>query len=111
MATLLDVVRTDSTFERTPTRDGEAWVGRCIHCNRKLTVGLDGRASRDVTIEHLVPRSAGGTDDLHNLAVACARCNHQKGRTHDQRGLKDARAAEVIEKLLEKRRARWRDEP
>lgn len=111
MARLLDIVLTDTSFERTTTREGDAWVGRCIHCNRKLTVELDGSASRDVTIEHLVPQSAGGTDELTNLAVACARCNHHKGRTHDRRGLRDARAAEVIDALLHKRRARWRPPP
>lgn len=30
----------------------------------------------DVTIEHLVPRSAGGPDKLANYALAHAKCNH-----------------------------------
>ncbi|MFZ5446498.1 MAG: HNH endonuclease [Myxococcota bacterium] len=107
--TLLDILRTDSTFEKVRTRDGEVWVGKCIHCGGKLTVELDGSASRRVTIEHIVPQSAGGTNDLLNLALACDRCNHQKGRTHDVRGLRDARAAEVVESLLARRRARWRN--
>jgi 5-methylcytosine-specific restriction endonuclease McrA len=56
-----------------------------------------------------VPRSAGGSDDLLNLGLACFRCNNQKGRRHDPRGLGDAKAAELIERLLARRRARWRD--
>ena len=106
---LLDIVRTDSTFERVRARDGEVWQGKCLHCNRRLVVELDGRATADVTIEHIVPRTAGGSDDLLNLGVACARCNHGKGVRHDKRGLRDARASEVIEALLQRRRERWRD--
>lgn len=108
--TLLSLVRTDSAFRRVRTRDGgEVWEGKCLHCNRKLVVELDGTAVARVTIEHIVPQSAGGTDDLLNLGLACARCNHQKGRHHDWKGLRDARAAELIEALLQKRRERWRD--
>ena len=106
---LLSIVHTDSTFEEVRTPDGAVWVGKCIHCNGKLTVEKDGSASRRVTVEHIVPQSAGGTNDLLNLALACDRCNHQKGRTHDVRGLRDARAAEVVESLLARRRARWRN--
>ncbi|MBL8916276.1 MAG: HNH endonuclease [Archangium sp.] len=109
--TLLAIVRTDSTFEKVRTRDGSfVWQGKCLHCNTKLVVELDGSAVKRVTIEHIVPQSAGGSNDLLNLALACSRCNNRKGRQHDHKGLSDARAAELIEKLLEKRRARWRDD-
>jgi hypothetical protein len=30
------------------------------------------------TIEHLHPRSLGGSDDLENLALACSRCNQRR---------------------------------
>lgn len=107
---LLAIALTDSTFQRVKTRNGdEVWEGRCIHCNRKLVVELDGRATKSVTIEHIVPQSAGGNDELPNLALACDRCNHKKGRQHDKKGLRDARARELIDALLEKRRARWRN--
>jgi 5-methylcytosine-specific restriction endonuclease McrA len=109
--TLLSIVRTDSTFHRVRARDGgEVWEGKCLHCNRKLVVELDGTAVARVTIEHIVPQSAGGSNDLLNLALACSRCNNKKGRQHDWKGLKDARAAELIETLLAKRRERWRDD-
>lgn len=106
LPSLLEILATDSTFERL---DDGAWEGRCLHCNARLRVAADGAAISRVTIEHIVPRSAGGTNALDNLALACAGCNHEKGRRHDARGLGDARAAEVITALLEKRRARWRD--
>lgn len=30
------------------------------------------------TIEHIIPKSKGGTDDLENLALACSACNNSK---------------------------------
>ncbi len=30
------------------------------------------------TVEHLMPRSLGGSDDLINLALACRRCNERR---------------------------------
>lgn len=31
------------------------------------------------TVDHIVPRSKGGTDDLDNLVTACNPCNASKG--------------------------------
>lgn len=31
------------------------------------------------TIEHVTPRSLGGSDEWDNLAMACAHCNHRRG--------------------------------
>lgn len=36
----------------------------------------------EVTIEHEIPRSAGGTDALTNLRLACKPCNAAKGGIH-----------------------------
>ena len=33
-----------------------------------------------LTIEHVIPRSLGGTNDDSNIALACAPCNNEKGR-------------------------------
>ena len=30
------------------------------------------------TVDHLIPRSLGGSDDLDNLALACRRCNERR---------------------------------
>ncbi len=106
---ILAIVATDHTFEKVEARGGEAWLGKCLHCNAHLWVALDGEPISRVTIEHIVPQSAGGTDALENLGLACSRCNHQKGRLHDPKGLSDPRAAEIVEKLLAKRRQRWRE--
>ncbi|MCY3507321.1 MAG: HNH endonuclease [Chloroflexi bacterium] len=50
-------------------RDG--WA--CAYC---------GRASKDLTLDHVVPRYRGGTHSWDNLVSACKPCNHRKaGRT------------------------------
>lgn len=61
------------------------------------------------TVEHIRPRTHGGTDDLENLALACARCNNQKGCRLDNRAAGDPKLQAVVERLLERRRARWRE--
>ncbi len=45
-------------------RDG--WV--CRYC---------GGAAK--TVDHVIPKARGGTDDLRNLVAACLRCNSVKG--------------------------------
>jgi 5-methylcytosine-specific restriction endonuclease McrA len=104
---LLAAAVTDSTFERTSLDGHHAWVGKCLHCGSKLVVADDGRAMGEATLEHISPQAQGGTNELTNLAVACARCNRQKGSRHDHR------PGEALDRLgavlREKRMARWRD--
>ena len=106
---ILEIIRTDRTFEPAEFRGREVWVGKCLHCNGTLMVGLDGRPISRATVEHILPRSAGGTHAPENLALACARCNHQKGKHHDANYASDPRAQALVARLLEKRRQRWRD--
>lgn len=40
----------------------------CTYCVNRLT-------ERDVVIDHIVPLSLGGTDEMDNLQVTCRRCN------------------------------------
>jgi 5-methylcytosine-specific restriction endonuclease McrA len=105
-ALILWCAATDATTRRVVARGSEGLEARCIHCNTALWVGLDG--STGATLEHIVPRSHGGGNDLTNLAIACARCNHEKGSRHDDRGLEDAHAREIIEALQKRRRERLR---
>jgi HNH endonuclease len=37
-----------------------------------------GLLSRSFSIEHIIPRSRGGTNELDNLAIACQGCNNSK---------------------------------
>ncbi len=58
-------------------RDGH----RCQYC--------DGRFSgRELTLDHVVPRSHGGRTTWKNVVAACRECNRDKGgRTPEQAGL------------------------
>jgi 5-methylcytosine-specific restriction endonuclease McrA len=46
-------------------RDGH----RCQYCS----------STRALTIDHVIPRSKGGTHTWDNVAIACETCNHKKG--------------------------------
>lgn len=46
-------------------------------------------STRNLTIDHLIPRCRGGSDLWENLLLACSTCNTIKGhRTPEQAGLK-----------------------
>lgn len=108
-AMILAIVSTDTTFVQARYGEGEAYIGKCLHCGARLVVGLDGAPVSRATIEHILPRAHGGTDALENLGLACARCNSEKGVRHDAQARFDGRLVEIVEALLEKRKARWRE--
>lgn len=104
---LLAAAVTDKTFERTRLDDRTVWVGKCIHCNRKLVVADDGRSLGEATLEHITPQTRGGTNAIANLAVACGRCNREKGKRHDHK--RGERLDAVVATLQARRAERWRD--
>ena len=95
---VLRIVATDSTFERVVVGHTASWVGKCLHCNRKLVVTSSGDTA--ATVEHIVPRHRDGDDRDTNTALACARCNQTKGRTLDVRRADDPQYVEAIGRLL-----------
>lgn len=109
--------------DRRARRLGDVWVAPCLHCRAQVGITDAGEPIGTTTLEHIVPRSwfdhpaaadlvadVGTPDDPRNLALACARCNQQKGRTHDARGPRDARARQVVRSLLAARLERFVDE-
>jgi hypothetical protein len=111
-ARLLWIAATDRTFTVQRTADGlRVLVGKCIHCGSKHALTTDGAPLTEATIEHIEPRTHGGTDALENLAIACARCNRSKGTRLDARRRDDPVLTRVIETLQLRRRARWREPP
>ena len=104
---LLAAAVTDATFVRQQLDGLTVWIGKCLHCGSKLVVGDDGRALGAATLEHVWPQAQGGTDDVDNLAVACDRCNREKGKRHDHK--RGERLAEVASGLAARRAERWRD--
>lgn len=103
----LAIALTDTSFERASWRGEEVWRGRCFHCGSPLWLHLDGRPISPVTIEHVRPRNQGGTEDPRNLALACPKCNHRKGRRVDAR--KSTRSEAILVGHEARRAARWRE--
>ena len=56
------------TVEQLIERDGPG----CVWCGRELW-------RRDLTLDHVVPRSRGGHLTPENTVVACRRCNKRRG--------------------------------
>ncbi len=109
---VLTIVSTDSTFAFNKDQmlgpGHGTWIGKCIHCNRKLGVSENGNT--DATVEHINPLCAGGEGtDPRNLALACRGCNNEKGIRHDKHVGKGGRADDVISALQGRRLARWRE--
>lgn len=53
----------------------------CQYCNHFLS-------RRDATLDHVIPRSQGGTTSWENVVTACHECNRKKGgRTPKQAGM------------------------
>ena len=54
----------------------EMYGGTCFYCGKKFAPQLlsEKRAHRD----HIIPESAGGSDRLHNLVIACTKCGTKK---------------------------------
>jgi 5-methylcytosine-specific restriction endonuclease McrA len=58
-------------------RLAEAQSWRCCWCGDPCIP--EPNTKKSATIEHVTPRSMGGTDEWENLAMACADCNHRRG--------------------------------
>jgi len=48
----------------------EKWGRRCVYC---------GKSDLPLQVEHIIPRSRGGSDRVSNLTLACGSCNQKKG--------------------------------
>lgn len=55
----------DFVFERAKLR--------CEYCQSPLSFSSD-----DFAVEHVIPKSLSGSDDLSNLALSCQGCNNRK---------------------------------
>jgi 5-methylcytosine-specific restriction endonuclease McrA len=100
------IAATDSTFSLT---DGY-WTGKCLICGGWLRFhASDGFG---VNIEHILPRSLGGTSDLLNLGLTHPHCNGEKGRRWDikrRHRYKVDQYRALIDRLLAERQRRWRE--
>jgi len=49
-------------------RDGN----QCQYCTKKFSV-------KELTLDHVIPKSRGGRNTWENLVIACKKCNQKKG--------------------------------
>lgn len=64
-----------------PTAIDQLWAffdSSCAYCGAKLD-----RSERSGHLDHIVPFSAGGTNNIHNHVLSCARCNGDEKREED----------------------------
>jgi len=87
--------------ERTKARVRERAGNRCEYCK----LHQEDSPLAALHVEHILPKSHGGGDDLDNLALACIDCNLHKGT--NLTGI-DAQTNQVTE-LFHPRRERWED--
>ena len=55
---------------------------------------------RNMTIDHIVPQSKGGTDHIDNLQLLCGACNSLKGNRDQTRFLADLKARGIVRQVL-----------
>lgn len=70
---------------------------RCFYCDKYIDL-VNG------TIDHVIPRSKGGSERAHNLVAACSECNYYKAnfRTEGEVWKWAARSIKVVRRLQEK---------
>lgn len=51
----------------------------CFWCSNLLNRGDNRECVDYATVDHVIPRSMGGNNDLENLVVSCKKCNTTKG--------------------------------
>ena len=80
----------------------EKWGRRCAYC---------GKTDVPLQVEHIVPKTRGGTNRISNLALACEPCNQRKGkRTAAEFGYPDiqAQAQKPLKDAAMVNATRWR---
>ncbi len=50
----------------------------CYYCNAEVAKRVDSESDRKLHLDHFVPQSKDGADELFNLVLACQPCNLKK---------------------------------
>ncbi len=76
----------------------EKWGRKCAYCGKENT---------SLEIEHIQPKSKGGTDRVCNLTLACHQCNQKKGDKLMEDFLK--KKTDLLNKIKSQAKAPLRD--
>jgi len=61
---------------------GQLQEGLCFYCGKPF---FNGNLRYDRHIEHKMPLSRGGSNDISNIALSCSKCNYEKStKTHEE---------------------------
>lgn len=74
---LASLIHERSHWTYTRTRLAEAQNWKCCYCGCYMIENHGHKNS--VTVEHVIAKSKGGSNDPSNLAASCARCNEARG--------------------------------
>lgn len=65
----------NSQQKRSKKKQLEAKFGSyCYWCRRYFPIN-------ELTIDHLIPKSLGGSDSIENLRLSCKNCNQERGNS------------------------------
>ena len=64
---IYDITRRDFVLDLNGDR-----IFVCSYCNKRLL-------SKEITLDHVIPKSKGGAGNLENLVISCSLCNSKKG--------------------------------
>lgn len=74
------------TRKKVYERDGFA----CVYCGRKdgEYTPVESASDGELSIDHVIPKTRGGSNEISNLVTACMPCNnHKNNRTPEEAGL------------------------
>jgi len=76
----------------------EKWSRTCAYCGKK-DIPLE--------IEHIIPKSKGGSNRVSNLTLACTECNQKKGNKPVEQFL--SKKPDILKKIIAKAKAPLKD--
>lgn len=100
---------TTSSYRKTGLETNPSNYGwyTCVHCGRKFRKG-------SIDIDHIIPKSKGGTNNPENLQCLCIHCNRSKKDSTDRtkedlkkrkESLGQHRREEILKPKLQEKRA------
>lgn len=70
----------NTLFQELVKRDGQC----CHYCKVVMVKAKENWVDNGMSVDHVIPKSQGGSDDMDNLVLACRKCNRAKYTKHYQ---------------------------